>query len=82
MKNVGLCLYILNQSYFTSTYTRVLNFGLNLRLKMTIRLIRGATYTREYTVHHTAAVQFHLIYNPGLVKMDGTSMAFPHPGLH
>ena len=33
-----------------STYTQVSNFGKDLSSKMTIRLIRGATYTRVYTV--------------------------------
>jgi hypothetical protein len=32
-----------------STYTRVSNFGQNMNSKMTLRLIRGSTYTRVYT---------------------------------
>ncbi len=35
-----------------STYTRVFNFGQNIESKMTIRLIRGSTYTRVYTVYY------------------------------
>ena len=41
------------------TYTRVSNFGQNLSYKMTVRLIRGVTYTRVYTV----------IYEPSLVHI-------------
>jgi hypothetical protein len=33
-----------------STYMRVFNFGQNIDSKMIIRLIRGSTYTRVYTV--------------------------------
>jgi hypothetical protein len=32
------------------TYMRVSNFGRNIDSKMTIRLMRGSTYTQEYTV--------------------------------
>ncbi len=37
-------------SFTHSTYTRVSNFGLNIEPKLAIRLIRGSTYTRVYTV--------------------------------
>ena len=40
----------LNQFIPFSTYTRVSNFGQNSSFRMTVRLIRGATYTRVYTV--------------------------------
>jgi hypothetical protein len=35
---------------FNSTYMRVNNFGLFFGFKNIIRLIRGSTYTRVYTV--------------------------------
>ena len=42
---------IFGHLFFTSTYTRVSNFGQHLSSEITIRLIRGATYTRVYTVY-------------------------------
>ena len=45
-----LCLDMLNQFNFNSTFTRVFNFGQHVDLKMTTQLKCGATYMRVYTV--------------------------------
>jgi hypothetical protein len=41
---------VLTVTTIHSTYTRVFNLGQNIESKMMIRLIRGSTYTRVYTV--------------------------------
>ena len=41
---------------------RVSNFGQNMASKMALRLIRGSTYTRVYTVDNNEIVLFVLTF--------------------
>jgi hypothetical protein len=47
---------------------RVSNFGQNIDPKMTIRLIRGSTYTRVYTVYVNYQIGF-ILYTKSLLEM-------------
>jgi hypothetical protein len=40
----------MKNQFLTSTYTWIFNFGHKIVSKLAIRLIRGSTYTRVYTV--------------------------------